>query len=226
MSSYECVALHRSPQHKHGCAEVLMEQWPRSIRARLSMLDKSNDGLPYSLVMLERTGDVDDAKVIGHARLSRVVVEDTAGFIESVVIRRDRRGAGLGRKLMEETEKHARRLGLTKLYLSTHDKQDFYAHLGFTFCQPVMSCSIPAKLLSSEQIKKLFGVAGSMAGDFPLSTPVDCIADGDDPRQAKCCQPRQCCASPPPPPPCSLPPPPPPSAVSRIACDWMVKTID
>ena len=34
------------------------------------------------------------------------------------------------------------RKGMTTLYLSTHDKQDFYKHLGFIFCDPIVSFGV------------------------------------------------------------------------------------
>ena len=33
---------------------------------------------------------------------------------------------------MEACENHAMRLGITSMHLSTHDKQQFYRHLGYT----------------------------------------------------------------------------------------------
>ena len=47
------------------------------------------------------------------------------------------RGRGLGRRIMELAESHAKMQGYTTMYLSTKDKQDLYAHLGYEFCQAV-----------------------------------------------------------------------------------------
>lgn len=48
------------------------------------------------------------------------------------------RGYGLGRQVMEEAESSARGIGIQNIHLSTHDKQQFYAHLGY--CRgPVVS---------------------------------------------------------------------------------------
>jgi len=41
------------------------------------------------------------------------------------------RGRGLGR-IMEACESHVISLGMNSLHLSTHDKQCFYSHLGYT----------------------------------------------------------------------------------------------
>ena len=34
--------------------------------------------------------------------------------------------------MMEACEKHVESLGMRSLHLSTHDKQQFYSHLGYT----------------------------------------------------------------------------------------------
>ena len=47
------------------------------------------------------------------------------------------------------------RLGLTVLYLSTHDKQDFYLHIGYQLCPPVVSFGSASGLLSEEQVSNL-----------------------------------------------------------------------
>ena len=46
-------------------------------------------------------------------------------------------------------------LGYTAVYLTTHDKQDFYAHIGYTYCDPVVSLGSASNLLSSDQVGKL-----------------------------------------------------------------------
>ncbi|CAG2221464.1 unnamed protein product [Mytilus edulis] len=61
---------------------------------------------------------------------------------EKVVVKRSLRGKGLGKLLMQETEHFARSEGFETMYLSTHDKQDFYQHVGYSFCKPVVSCGI------------------------------------------------------------------------------------
>ncbi len=43
-------------------------------------------------------------------------------------------------------------LGYTTVYLTTHDKQDFYAHVGYTYCDPVVSLGSASSLLSSDQV--------------------------------------------------------------------------
>ena len=54
-----------------------------------------------------------------------------------VVVPIDRRGQGLGRRLMGLAEDHARHHGYTEIYLTTKDKEGFYEHLGYQYCKPV-----------------------------------------------------------------------------------------
>ena len=49
-----------------------------------------------------------------------------------VVVDSKLRGRGLGRRIMEACESHVINLGMNSLHLSTHDKQHFYTHLGYT----------------------------------------------------------------------------------------------
>jgi len=50
------------------------------------------------------------------------------------------------------------RLGLTVLYLCTHDKQDFYQHLGYQFCAPVLSFGSASNILSEHQVKEVLSI--------------------------------------------------------------------
>ena len=49
----------------------------------------------------------------------------------AVIIARRLRGRGLGRRIMEEAELHAAKQSYRTMHLSTHDKVDFYSHLGY-----------------------------------------------------------------------------------------------
>lgn len=184
----DSVALHDCPEYRDGCVEVLCEEWGRSKAARLSMLEKSNPYLPYNIVLLERTiSDSEQGTVIGHSRLCRVYGQQDAAFVESVVVRRKRRNQGLGHKLMDETEQHALRLGITTLYLSTHDKQDFYNHIGYEYCNPVVSCGAASAFLT-EKLSLLIGcndasttLCGSSQKVHEAAPPADlCVPDVDD----------------------------------------------
>lgn len=42
------------------------------------------------------------------------------------------------------------------MYLSTHDKQDFYQHVGYSFCKPVVSCGIQPSNIPDSFVSILF----------------------------------------------------------------------
>ncbi|MPC23777.1 N-alpha-acetyltransferase 80-like [Portunus trituberculatus] len=130
------VTLHSHPEHTEECMKILNDQWPRSRTMRMRSLSTSCDQFPTSLLLLKTTSQ-GDTEVIGHSRLNTLPREPDAAWIESVVIRRDLRGAGYGRQLMTRTEEYARVSGFTTMYLSTHDQQVFYGKLGYEFCPPV-----------------------------------------------------------------------------------------
>jgi hypothetical protein len=52
------------------------------------------------------------------------------------------------------------RKGQTVLYLSTHDKQDFYRHVGYEECESVTSLGANGSKLSKTQLSGLLGAFG------------------------------------------------------------------
>uniref|UniRef100_T1EH71 N-acetyltransferase domain-containing protein n=1 Tax=Helobdella robusta TaxID=6412 RepID=T1EH71_HELRO len=123
--------MHEHREYTEGCIDIICEEWGRSRTVRLLkvMLEKSCPTLPYNIVLILRSNS-SRTKVVGHSRLSIVLNKKNFAFVETVVVSKSHRGKGLGRKLMEETEKHALKLGIETLCLTTLDKQDFYRHLG------------------------------------------------------------------------------------------------
>jgi putative acetyltransferase len=67
---------------------------------------------------------------------------ERSGEIKSMHTRADRRGAGLGKVMLEHILAEARARGLTALYLETgsmaafHPAQRLYERAGFAFCEP------------------------------------------------------------------------------------------
>ena len=55
----------------------------------------------------------------------------TAGLLRSVVIAPDRRGTGLGRRVVEAAEQVARSEGIGELYLITGTAIDWFPRLGY-----------------------------------------------------------------------------------------------
>ncbi|KAK2841268.1 hypothetical protein Q7C36_012847 [Tachysurus vachellii] len=156
-SAVSIVPLHHRWDLLEACADLLNTQWQRSVGARLHSLRQSSDSYPACLVLLK--GDM----LIGHARVSRVLGSRSA-FVESVVVRDELRGQGYGRALMEGVECYARTRGFTRLYLTTHDKQYFYAHLGFELSRPVQNVGTLASLMPMELLHKFCRTAESEVG--------------------------------------------------------------
>lgn len=115
-------------------------------------LNASRDEFPTSLVLL-RAAHQGSTEVVGHSRMNTIPRELNAAWVESVIIRRDLRGAGYGRILMNKTEEYARVSGFSIMYLSTHDQQVFYSKLGYDFCPPI---SIYGGAVSKHLIPKQF----------------------------------------------------------------------
>lgn len=149
------VPLHQHPELLEACAELLAEEWGKSRALRLHSLQRSSDAFPTCLALLRAPAPAEPACphcLVGHIRLSRVAGQPGGLFVESVVVARALRGRGYGRQLMEATERYARTRGFRRLHLSTHDKQQFYAHLGFVPAEPVqivpfLSPAMPAAAL-------------------------------------------------------------------------------
>uniref|UniRef100_A0A8C4TKR6 N-alpha-acetyltransferase 80 n=1 Tax=Erpetoichthys calabaricus TaxID=27687 RepID=A0A8C4TKR6_ERPCA len=146
------IPLHCRPDLIEACADLVNSEWQRSRGARIHALQKSCDDFPVCLVLLSKseTGEC----LLGHARLSLVVGQSRSLFVESVVVSRELRGKGYGRKLMEATERYARARGFRRLYLTTHDKQHFYAHLGYTLGEPVQSAGLISTFMPMEILQR------------------------------------------------------------------------
>lgn len=79
---------------------------------------------------VHRLAAVDDGLVIGYSCL---LVEGREGQVRQVSVAFERQGIGVGRALMVETERHARGLGVTRLYLNARLKAEpFYHRIGWT----------------------------------------------------------------------------------------------
>ncbi|XP_040216312.1 N-alpha-acetyltransferase 80 [Rana temporaria] len=143
--------LHHRPDLTASCAELLNQTWRRSLGARIHSLEQSLDDFPVCLVL---TG-AREGPVLGHARLSKVIGLPNSLFVESVVVSADLRGKGYGRRLMEATERYARGRGFQNLYLTTHDKQDFYYHLGYRLTEPVQNMGRLGALVPPGMFQKM-----------------------------------------------------------------------
>ncbi|XP_007061890.2 N-alpha-acetyltransferase 80 [Chelonia mydas] len=157
------VPLHQRPDLVEVCAELINEEWKKSKTSRMYSLQKSTDNFPMCLVLIRTQRDTEAAEegkmaktqLLGHARLSRVVSQPESLFVETVVVSRALRGQGYGRKLMEATESYAKSRGFRHLHLTTHDKQHFYAHLGYTASEPVQSMGFMSSVVPMEFLQML-----------------------------------------------------------------------
>ncbi|CAG0894130.1 unnamed protein product [Cyprideis torosa] len=133
-SEVQLVPLHERWDLLKAAVSLLNAQWPRSLTARLRTLEKSQDKLPMSLLLVDG-----EHGVIGHARLARLPRNPGGCWIESVVIRGDRRGQGFGKKLMLAVEAVARKepYSFQEAFVSTHDQEVFYRRCGYQLCPPV-----------------------------------------------------------------------------------------
>ncbi|XP_075289060.1 N-alpha-acetyltransferase 80 [Opisthocomus hoazin] len=191
------VPLHRRPELLEACAELLGEEWGKSRASRLHRLQRSSDAFPACLLLLRSQGPAEapaaregPCQLVGHVRLSRVVGRPRDLFVESVVVARALRGQGYGRRLMEATERWARARGFGCLRLTTHDKQHFYAHLGFVLGEPVQSVAFLSPAVPAE-VLRLFSAPLGAATAAAARPRVPAI----------------------PPPPAAPPPPPPPPVI-------------
>ncbi|XP_058701289.1 N-alpha-acetyltransferase 80 isoform X2 [Poecile atricapillus] len=194
------VPLHQRPELLEACAKLLGEEWGKSRASRLHTLQRSSDAFPTCLVLLRSQGPSETpaaqegpCELVGHVRLSRVVGCPHDLFVESVVVARALRGRGYGRRLMEATEQWARARGFRCLHLTTHDKQHFYAHLGYVLGEPVQNVAFLSPAISSE-VLRLFSASSGAA-------------------TATTARPWEPAAPLPPPQPVTVPPPPPPPTV-------------
>lgn len=193
------VPLHQRLELLEACAELLGEEWGKSRASRLHTLQRSSDAFPTCLLLIRSRGPSQTpgaregpCELVGHARLSRVAGRPHDLFVESVVVARALRGQGYGRRLMEATEQWARARGFRCLHLTTHDKQHFYAHLGFVLGEPVQSVAFLSPAISSEVLRLFSAPSGAATATRPW-VPA---------------------APPPPRPPLTvLPPPPPPTVI-------------
>ncbi|XP_056155424.1 N-alpha-acetyltransferase 80 [Lampris incognitus] len=144
------VPIHRRPDLLVPCADLVNSEWQRSQAARVHSLQKSCQEFPVSLILLQGTGEAE--RLLGHARLSRVIGHVGSLFVESVVVSKAERGKGHGRILMEETERYASRRRFKRLYLTTHDKQHFYAHLGYVLSVPVQNAGAMTTFVPMETL--------------------------------------------------------------------------
>lgn len=76
----------------------------------------------------------------------------TVGLLRSIAVRSDRRGASLGRAVVERMEQLGRSVGVTELVLLTETARDFFERLGYEVTD---RRAAPAAVQGSEEFKAL-----------------------------------------------------------------------
>ncbi|CAJ1055470.1 N-alpha-acetyltransferase 80 [Xyrichtys novacula] len=198
------LPIHRRPDLLVPCADLVNAEWQRSQAARVHSLQKSCPEFPVCLILLQ--GHKETERLLGHARLSRVVGHGSSLFVESVVVSKAERGKGYGRTLMEEVESYAKSRGFKRLCLTTHDKQHFYAHLGYMLSTPVQNAGAMTAFVPMEMLLR-FSRMPREEGDTQRGMGTMMGA------QISPVSPKACSSPPRPPPPPSVPPPLPPSSI-------------
>ncbi|XP_029135674.2 N-alpha-acetyltransferase 80 [Labrus bergylta] len=212
------VPIHRRPDLLVPCADLVNSEWQRSQAARVHSLQKSCPEFPVCLVLLQ--GHREAERLLGHARLSQVVGHTSCLFVESVVVSEAERGRGYGRTLMEEVERYAKSRGFKRLCLTTHDKQHFYAHIGYVLSTPVQNAGAMTAFVPMETLLR-FSRMPSEEGNTQRETWAKTeakVPQGSPPPSGLLPPPPppppppplSSIPSPPPPPPPPIPPPPPP----------------
>ncbi|XP_061689157.1 N-alpha-acetyltransferase 80 [Syngnathoides biaculeatus] len=217
------IPIHLRPDLLLPCADLVNSEWQRSQAARVHSLQKSCPEFPICLVLLQ--GSKDAERILGHARLSRVVDRGGSLFVESVVVSKAERGKGYGRTLMEETERYAKSRGFSRLCLTTHDKQHFYAHIGYALSTPVQNAGAVASFVPMEMLvrfSRMPDVEVNMQKQTQKVGKGHPVGTAGPPPQCSIPQLSPTSSILPPPPP---PPPPPPSTPPPPGGEPMIQTL-
>lgn len=147
-------------------------------------------------------------------------------FVESVVVSEAERGKGYGRTLMEKTERYARSRGFKRLCLTTHDKQHFYAHLGYVLSTPVQNAGAMTAFIPMETLLRFSRMPSE---ETSVQTQTKMHAQGNRDSGGGCAVRSPPSFSlpppPPPPPPPTIPrPPPPPQCAGQCVVQTLTET--
>ncbi|EQD53699.1 GCN5-related N-acetyltransferase, partial [mine drainage metagenome] len=90
----------------------------------------------------------------GQSRIGIAGVElhGTSGLLRSVVVETSARGTGVGRRLVQAIEVHARAHGIRQLFLLTQTARDFFARLGY---HPLARSEAPAAIQATREFVEL-----------------------------------------------------------------------
>ena len=124
----------------------------------------SPEDLPPIRALLERSGlptsDLEsarpefavireDGRVVGAGALQRF---GSSALLRSVVVSPERRGAGLGQRIVSELERVAGEARISRLVLLTQTAADFFARQGY---RVIERSAAPEPMLASEEFRSL-----------------------------------------------------------------------
>lgn len=131
------VKIHENTHLIDSCIQILNEEWPRESGNRMKTMKRSSDNFPICLALING-----HEKVLGFVKLTSEKPFNPVIFVESLVVRKDCRGKGIGRFIMEQVERIGKELNFTKIHLTTIEQQGFYCKLGYYNVSPKMNICI------------------------------------------------------------------------------------
>ena len=96
-----------------------------------------------------------DKHLVGSAGLEAY---GEAGLLRSLAVDEPHRGTGLGKRLVEALEEHAKEAGVRELYLLTTTAEDFFAGLGY---RRITREEAPASIAGTAQFAELCPTSSS-----------------------------------------------------------------
>ena len=130
------VYLADFPQYIPELAVWLFGEWGHlnvgeTLERRVARLQShtGRPGIPTTLIALEGEVLLDSASLVANDLRSH---PHLAPFLASVFVLPEQRRRGVGRALVQRIAQEARQLGFDKLYLITHDRQEFYKSMGWS----------------------------------------------------------------------------------------------
>lgn len=129
------------PHHAPTLAAWYEAEWPYLFHPGATALDeaqscaRNRDRPDCTVVMLENDDPIAAASLLVDDVLPH---PEFSPWLGSVIVRADRRAAGLGTRIVRETMRHAEAMGLHTLHLWTPAHRHFYERLGWTFVREEM----------------------------------------------------------------------------------------
>lgn len=128
------VRIRRARRSDHDVL-VSLADWPRSTerpRRSVRLFRNVVSDLSYDLYVAEESGEIVGLVAVSYTRVLRL--GGHRAVLEDLIVRRDRRGSGLGRRLMEFVVARVAKRGARSLEVDVAglEQEAFLEHLGFT----------------------------------------------------------------------------------------------